>query len=65
MNDGEWHKPQIETIFSTVPGEAVWLNGRRAVVKRHVATFYEDLRPGKERRRAPRTLVNRPNALLG
>jgi hypothetical protein len=44
----QWRKPQIETIFSVVPGEII---GADAVVAEHVATIYEDLRPGREGRK--------------
>jgi hypothetical protein len=49
----QWHKPHIETIFSIVPGETVWLNRRPAVVERYVGSVHEDLRPGREGRPAP------------
>jgi HNH endonuclease len=57
-----WHKPQIETIFSYVPGEEIILPDKDiAGLAKHVSTFYEDLRRGKEGRRAPKTLVERPS----
>jgi HNH endonuclease len=62
MSELCWSTPQIETIFSIVPGEIISLGGEKMMtVKRHVATANEDLRPGKEGRKAPRTLVNAPS----
>lgn len=41
----QWREPQIETRFTTIPGEIFWINGRSGRVLKHVATVYEDLRP--------------------
>jgi hypothetical protein len=56
-----WHTPQIQIVWSIVPGDVITFDDdSTAEVVEHVATWFEDLRPGKEGKRAPKMLVQRP-----